>query len=114
MDVVTATGEHLGRIPFNTPGVALKSLQNALDKFAALPEDRRRGNVPKEQSAIPGPPPGTLILRIYLRQLGRNPDGTLRYTEPGDYTDKPRCEIAPCVGNLSMTTCGLQKKSGKL
>jgi hypothetical protein len=88
MDVVTATGEHLGRIQFNTPGVALKSLQNALDKFAALPEDRRRGNVPEEQSAIPGPPPGTLILRIYLRQLGRNPDGTLRYTEPGDYTDK--------------------------
>lgn len=94
MDVATVGGENLGRIPFNTPGVALKSLQSALDKFASLPEEHRQIRIPEkdksasEKCATLQPPPGGLLVRVYLRQLGRRADGTLRYTEPGDYTDK--------------------------
>lgn len=94
MDIVTAGGKHLGKVPFNTPGVALGSLRKALDAFAALPEEEKRPpTIKPEETAtldptLPKPPEGTLILRMSLRQLGRNPDGTLRYTVPEDYTEK--------------------------
>ncbi len=92
MDVVTVQGKHLGRIPFNTPGVALNSLQEAMRKFAALTEEQKRSLEEKpsatqgEETALPQPPAQCLILRMSLRQLGRHADGTLRYTEPADYT----------------------------
>lgn len=92
-DVVTAQGKHLGRIPFNTPGVALQSLRKALQAFDTLPDAEKEGaqsDAGKGETtlSLPIPPPGTLLLRVYYRQLGRRSDGTLRYTEPSDYTDK--------------------------
>jgi hypothetical protein len=94
MDVVTASGKPLGRIAFNTPGVALGMLKKALQAFDSLPEADKRGPADLLQESqhvddgLPKPPAGTLILRIYLRQLGRNADGTFRYTESSDYTEK--------------------------
>ncbi|MBA2224930.1 hypothetical protein [Thermogemmata fonticola] len=94
MDVVTASGKHLGRIAFNTPGVALGMLKKALQTFDSLPEADKRGPADLLQDnqrvddGLPKAPAGTLILRVYLRQLGRNSDGTIRYTQPSDYTEK--------------------------
>lgn len=93
IDIVAANGKHCARVPFNTPGVALKSLQDGLRAFDALPDDDKRwgqdvlDGAPKTDD-LPRPPEKCLLLRVYLRQLGRTDDGKLRYTEPADYTEK--------------------------
>jgi hypothetical protein len=93
IDIVAANGKHCGRIPFNTPGVALNSLKVGLKTFDALADEEKRlgkdalGEGPAADD-LPRPPEQCLVLRVHLRQLGRGADGKLRYTEPDDYTDK--------------------------
>lgn len=71
-----------------------RSLQKALKAWAALPEAERkagafrvpeRGPLDPRRNAAKGPPPGTLIVRVYNRQLQRTPKGDYRHTVPGDY-----------------------------
>ena len=70
------------------------SLERALKAWAALPESERkpgaiqvpeRGPLDPRRNAAKGPPPGTLIVRVYNRQLERTPKGEYRHTVPEDY-----------------------------
>lgn len=93
IDIVSANGKHCGRIPFNTPGVALHAFKNGLRAFDALADDEKRWgkDAPGDALAtddLPRPPDRCLILRVHSRQLGHATDGKLRYTEPADYTEK--------------------------
>jgi hypothetical protein len=93
--VVTASGRRLGWAELHpAEGVYRRSLEKALKAFAALPASERepgavrvpvRGPVDPKRAAALGPPPGSLVVRVYNRQLGRTADGGVRYTEPGDY-----------------------------
>ena len=81
---VTAGGEVLGNIH------SFRSLQEAWEKWEALPESARRGGgrAPDDERPIERalePPPRALVVRTYTRQLEREADGSLRYTEAGDY-----------------------------
>jgi hypothetical protein len=74
--------------------VFLHSLQRGLKAFAKLPPAERspgavkvpkRGPIDRKRVAAVAPPPGTLMVRVFNRQLGRTAKGALRYTEPEDY-----------------------------
>jgi hypothetical protein len=82
--VVSAGGKALGSVHH------LESLKKAWEAWQGLPESERvPGTVTVgDQRRIDRafePPPGALVVRTYTRQLERNSDGTLRYTEPEDY-----------------------------
>lgn len=72
----------------------LRSLEKALKAWSVLPELERkpgavqipeRGPLDPRRNAAKGPPPGTLIVRVYNRQLERTADGDYRHTRPEDY-----------------------------
>lgn len=83
---VTAGGKTLGNIG------NLKSLQKAWEDWEALPESERAPGAVKVGDDRPlerahEPPKDALVLRTYTRQLERNKDGKLRYTEAEDYPE---------------------------
>jgi hypothetical protein len=96
IDVITAGGKFVARGELQTgnPKTHLVSLQRALKAWGALPEAERkpgaikvpeRGPLDPRRNAAKGPPPGTLIVRVYNRQLERTPKGEFRHTVPEDY-----------------------------
>src|SRR6185295_2448527 len=83
-----------GELQVGNPKVHLASLERALKAWAALPDAERkagafqvpeRGPLDPRRNAAKGPPPGTLIVRVFNRQLERTPKGEYRHTVPEDY-----------------------------
>lgn len=83
-----------GELQAGNTKLHLASLERALKAWAALPESERqpggfqvppRGNLDPRRNAAQGPPPGTLIFRVYNRQLERTTEGEYRHTIPKDY-----------------------------
>lgn len=83
-----------------------KDLQKVLEAWNKLPESERkpgavqvgeRGKVDtaRAERAVPTPPPGTLVLKIHARFLGRTDEGQLRYPTPQDFMgdDKVRAQM---------------------
>jgi hypothetical protein len=96
VDIITASGKIVarGELQVGNPKTHLASLQRALKAWAALPEAERtpgaiqvpeRGLFDPRRNAAKGPPPGTLIVHVYNRQLERTPTGQYRHTVPEDY-----------------------------
>jgi hypothetical protein len=96
VDIITASGKIVarGELQVGNPRTHLASLERALKAWAALPEAERkpgafqvpeRGPLDPRRNAAKGPPPGTLIVRVYNRQLERTPKGDYRHTVPEDY-----------------------------
>jgi hypothetical protein len=93
--VVSASGIRLERGELHHgKDVFLNSLKRGLKSFAKLPASERksgavqvpeRGPIDPKRLAAIAPPSGTLIVRVFNRQLGRTAKGELRYTEPEDY-----------------------------
>lgn len=90
--VVTAGGRALG--PYGSPGREMeKWLQSKLKEWAALPESERAPGavtVPRPEGVDPrraalAMPPGTMVVRVFNRHLGREKDGSLRYVLAEDY-----------------------------
>ncbi len=83
-----------------------KDLKKVLEAWNNLPESERkpgavqvgeRGKVDtaRAERAVPTPPPGTLILKIHARFLGRTDEGQLRHPTPKDFMgdDKVRAQM---------------------
>ncbi len=96
IDIITASGKFVarGELQVGNPKIHLSSLERALKAWAALPESERsagnfqvreRGPLDPRRNAAKGPPAGTLIVRVYNRQLERTPKGDFRHTVPDDY-----------------------------
>src|SRR5262245_2155827 len=96
IDIITAAGKLVarGELQVGNPRTHLLSIERALKAWAALPEAERRpgavqipprGPLDPRRNAAKGPPPGTLIVRVYNRQLERTPGGGYRHTVPEDY-----------------------------
>ena len=96
IDIVTASGKLVarGELQVGNPRTHLLSLERALKAWAALPESARqpgaiqvpeRGPLDPRRHAALGPPTGTLMVRVYNRQLERTPSGEYRHTVPEDY-----------------------------
>jgi hypothetical protein len=84
--VISASGKSLGQVR------SVKSLDKVWDAWQALPESERVPGAVKVGDNRPvdrayEPPPSALVLRTYTRQVERDKDGTLRYTEPEDYPE---------------------------
>jgi len=88
MSCVSASGKLLGRRP---------SIE-VLEEFARLPESERKpgaielAELKPEDSVIPHPPEGGLVLRVHARFLHREKDGELRHAKTTDFPlmrDKP-------------------------
>jgi hypothetical protein len=97
------------------PKTHLLSLERALKAWAALPESERkpgafqvpeRGPLDPRRNAAKGPPAGTLIVRVYNRQLERTPRGDYRQTVPEDYI--PALRDPKVVGTDQATTLWTQ------
>lgn len=83
-----------GELQTGNSKIHLASLQRALKAWSALPESERKpgaAQIPKRgpfdprRNAAKGPPAGTLIVRVFNRQLERTPNGDYRHTVPEDY-----------------------------
>lgn len=96
IDIITAGGRFVARGELQTgnPTVHLRSLERALKAWTALPEAERkpgaiqveeRGPLDPRRNAAKGPPPGTLLVRVFNRQLQHTPEGFYRHTVPEDY-----------------------------
>lgn len=96
IDIITASGKLVarGELMTGNPTVHLRSLERAVKAWAALPESERkpgaiqveeRGPLDARRNAAKGPPPGTLFVRVFNRQLQRTPKGEYRHTVPEDY-----------------------------
>jgi hypothetical protein len=96
IDIITASGKMVarGELQAGNPKTHLASLARALKTWAALPESERkpgalqveeRGPLDPRRNAAKGPPPGTLIVKVYNRQLERDAKGEYRHTVPEDY-----------------------------
>ena len=97
LDIITASGKKLGTVGVlsgNHPKEHLKDLKQVLKAWSALPESERKpgafkvpepGRLDPRRNTAKGPPPGTLIVRVYNRQLERTKDGFYRHTVPADY-----------------------------
>jgi len=96
IDIITASGKFVarGELQVGNPRTHLASLERALKAWAALPESERkpgaiqvpeRGPFDPRRNAAKGPPKGTLIVRVYNRQLERTSKGEYRHTMPADY-----------------------------
>jgi hypothetical protein len=96
IDIITAGGKMVarGELQVGNPKVHLASLERAMKAWAALPESERkpgaihveeRGPLDPRRNAANGPPPGTLMVRVFNRQLQRTPNGEYRHTVPDDY-----------------------------
>jgi hypothetical protein len=96
IDIITASGKFVarGELQVGNPTIHLRSLEKALNAWMALPESERkpgaiqvpeRGPLDPRRHAANGPPAGTLIVRVYNRQLERTSAGAYRHTVPEDY-----------------------------
>jgi hypothetical protein len=96
IDIITPSGKFVarGELQVGNPKTHLHSLERALKAWAALPEAARkpgafqvpeRGPLDPRRNAAKGPPPGTLIVRVFNRQLERTNKGDYRHTVPDDY-----------------------------
>jgi hypothetical protein len=96
IDIITASGKRVayGELQVGNPKTHLLSLERALKAWAALPESERkpgaiqveeRGPLDPRRNAAKGPPAGTLLVRVFNRQLQRTPEGDYRHTVPEDY-----------------------------
>jgi hypothetical protein len=96
IDIITASGKRVayGELQVGNDRTHLASLQRAMKAWAALPESERkpgaiqveeRGPLDPRRNAAKGPPPGTLLVRVFNRQLERTPRGEYRHTVPEDY-----------------------------
>jgi hypothetical protein len=96
VDIITASGKMVarGELQVGNPKTHLLSLERALKAWAALPESDRkpgaitipeRGPLDPRRHTVNGPPAGTLIVRVYNRQLERTAKGEYRHTVPEDY-----------------------------
>ena len=92
IDIITASGKLVARGELQTgnPKTHLTSLERALKTWSALPEAERkpgafqvpeRGPLDPRRNAAKGPPPGTLIVRVFNRQLERG-QGEYRHVKP--------------------------------
>jgi hypothetical protein len=96
IDIITASGRMVARceLQVGNPKTHLLSLLRAMKAWAALPESERKpgayqvpepGPIDPKRNTAKGPPPGTLIVRVYNRQLERTGKGEYRHTVPEDY-----------------------------
>jgi hypothetical protein len=96
IDIITASGKMVarGELQVGNAKIHLASLERALKAWAALPESERkpgaiqveeRGLLDPRRNAAKGPPPGTLNVKVYNRQLERKGKGEYRHTVPEDY-----------------------------
>lgn len=96
IDIITASGKRVayGELQVGNPKTHLASLERALKAWAKLPESERnpgaiqveeRGPLDPRRNTAKGPPPGTLIVRVFNRQLERTSKGEHRHTVPEDY-----------------------------
>ena len=96
IDIITASGRFVarGELQVGNPKTHLNSLDRALKAWAALPVVERkpgatqvpeRGPLDPRRNTAKGPPPGTLIVRVFNRQLERTAKGEYRPTVPEDY-----------------------------
>jgi hypothetical protein len=117
IDIITASGKFVARGELQTgnPKVHLASLERALKAWRALPEAERkpgavqvppRGPLDPRRHAAKGPPPGTLIVRVFNRQLERTPKGEYRHTVPDDYI--PALRDKKVVGSDQATSLWTQ------
>ena len=93
--VITAGGKRLERGEMIADNKTFQaSLERGLKQWAALPLAERkagavqvpdRGAIDPKRAVAVKPPEGTLIVRVYNRQLGRDARGELRHTIPQDY-----------------------------
>jgi hypothetical protein len=112
VDIISAGGKLVarGELQVGNPKTHLNSLHKALKAWTALPEAERkpgaiqipeRGPLDPRRNAAKGPPPGTLIVRVYNRQLERTPSGEYRHTVPEDYI--PALRDPKIVGSVRAT-----------
>jgi hypothetical protein len=97
IEIITASGKKLARVGVlsgNHPRRHLLGLQQALRAWTELPKSERKpgafqvpqpGPLDRRRNAAKGPPPGTLIVRVYNRQLERTTKDGYRHTVPKDY-----------------------------
>jgi hypothetical protein len=96
IDIISASGKMVarGELQVGNPKTHLLSIERALKAWRALPESERkpgafqvpeRGPLDPRRNAAKGPPAGTLIVRVYNRQLELTPKGEYRHTVPEDY-----------------------------
>jgi hypothetical protein len=94
--MITASGKRVayGELQTGNDTVHLRSLERAVRAWAALPELERkagaikveeRGPLDPRRNAAKGPPPGTLLVKVFNRQLERARKGEYRHTVPEDY-----------------------------
>jgi hypothetical protein len=99
MDVVSASGKHLGHFPS----------QKILEEFRKLPEEDRRpdgGNIPglkPGEAVVPTPPKNGLVLRVHTRAMARDEKGGYRAVAAEDYPlvkDVKHFESLKSIGNF--------------
>ena len=104
-----------GELQTGNPQTHLKSLERALKAWGVLPESERkpgafqveeRGSLDPRRNAAKGPPPGTLLVRVFNRQLERTTKGDYRHTVPEDYI--PALRDKKVVGADQATTLWTQ------
>lgn len=110
---MTASGQRLGWAELHpAKDVFQRSLEKGLKAFASLPAAERepgavkipeRGPIDPKRVVALAPPTGSLIVRVYNRQLGRTAEGELRHTEPEDYIPALRDPAWGVVGNTTAT-----------
>lgn len=117
IDIITASGKFVarGELQVGNPKIHLLSLERALKAWAALPEVERRpgafqvperGPFDPRRHAAKGPSPGTLIVRVFNRQLERTAKGDYRHTVPEDYI--PALRDKNVVGSAQATSLWTQ------
>lgn len=104
-----------GELQSGNSSTHLRSLEKALKAWAELPEAERqpgafqvteRGPLDPRRNAAKGPPPGTLIVRVYNRQVEPTSRGGFRHTVPEDYI--PALRDRKVVGNDQATALWTQ------
>jgi hypothetical protein len=101
--VIAADAKNFGYCSLVPDGVSFrKSLEEKLNRWAALPEEARRPGavaIPEKGPSDPrrlaqSPPAGALVVRVFSRHLGRDAAGTLRHSVPKDYSESIRTSAA--------------------
>ena len=95
--VITPRGKKLGYLARLDEKNRLASLETILQAWAALPENDRKpgqaadfGPIDTQRAAVPAPPADCLVIRTWNRQLERQNNGQLRYTQAEDYPERWR------------------------
>jgi hypothetical protein len=123
VDIITASGKMVARaeLQVGNPKTHLLSLERAMKAWAALPEAERkpgafqvpeRGPLDPRRNTAKGPPEGTLIVRVYNRQLERTSRGEYRHTVPEDYI--PALRDPKVVGTDQATSLWTQPANDSL